>query len=194
MQKDSLRIASPCNLDWKKMTPAEGGRFCADCKKVVRNLSGMTEAEAKTLLHANGNAELCVRYLYDRDGRIVFTDRALVPASLLDRAKRVALLAPLAIAACSSPALNHEGTTSTSTTPTTQAPEGDDDSDYQQNMGGAPYYAPDAETTEAPDASADADAATDPAPPDSAVTIAPDAGDDADPDAIAPDGGTDHPI
>ncbi|MDF2694517.1 MAG: hypothetical protein K0S65_2900, partial [Labilithrix sp.] len=33
MDRNEVKVASPCTLDWKKMTPAEGGRFCGDCKK-----------------------------------------------------------------------------------------------------------------------------------------------------------------
>jgi len=110
MKKTQLRVGTPCTLDWQAMTPAEGGRFCGDCKKVVRNVSAMTEDEAKALFEEAKTAELCVRYVYDRDGEIRFApeprDANLVPASFLHRAKRTAAAAfaaaaPLALAACS---------------------------------------------------------------------------------------------
>jgi hypothetical protein len=109
MEKSEIRIATPCTLDWSKMTPRDGGRFCGDCKKVVRDLSSMTEREARELVRAAGDGQLCVRFVYDKHGRIFFAgDRArdLVPASLLSRAKRAAVAAaavavPLALQGCS---------------------------------------------------------------------------------------------
>jgi hypothetical protein len=116
MKLDDVRVATPCTLDWTKMKPTQGGRFCGDCKKVVRDLSKMTEAEARELLDAkrrqrDGEAELCVRFIYDKEGKVFFRDAQRVqenilhPANLLSRAKRaaatVALAAvPLATAAC----------------------------------------------------------------------------------------------
>jgi len=109
MEKKDLPIAAPCNADWRTMTPSDGGRFCGDCKKVVRDLSSMRERDARTLLRSPHNAELCVRFLYDRHGKVFFGgDQAqpLVPATFLQRAKRVALTAaavavPLSLQACS---------------------------------------------------------------------------------------------
>lgn len=112
MDRRELPIASPCNVDWNAMTPADKGRFCGDCKKVVRDLSQMSEREARSLLGQPGRGELCVRYLYDKHGKVFFAgDRAtpaLVPAAFLHRAKRVALVAAaFALQACSQTE-NHE--------------------------------------------------------------------------------------
>lgn len=134
MKKNDLAVAAPCNVDWRTMTPAEGGRFCGDCKKVVRDLSSMRERDARTLLRSADNGELCVRYLYDRHGKVFFAgDRAapLVPASFLQRAKRVALSAaalavPLSLSACS-PSM------------AASSDDGHDDSELYENMGGMPY-------------------------------------------------------
>src|SRR4051812_35117548 len=109
ISRKNLVLAMPCQLDWRAMTPADGGRFCGDCKKVVRDLSAMRESDARALLHGAKEGELCVRYVYDRHGRIFFAgDHAapLIPASLLQRAKRVArsaaaIAVPLALQACS---------------------------------------------------------------------------------------------
>jgi hypothetical protein len=138
MEKNDVAIAAPCTADWRKMTPADGGRFCGDCKKVVRDLSTMRERDARTLLRSAQNGELCVRYLYDKHGKIFFAgdrpDVQLVPASLLARAKRVALSAaaiavPLSLAACSPSAAD---ATSSSSSQDLQNQE------LYENMGGAP--------------------------------------------------------
>lgn len=94
-------IGSPCGLDWRAMTPRDGGRFCGDCKKVVHDLSSMSEGEAKALLRGPETANLCVRYVYDAHGKILF-DQKLVAPAFLSRARRVVAAAalPLAIQAC----------------------------------------------------------------------------------------------
>lgn len=135
MKTVEVRVASPCTVDWQSMTPADRGRFCGECKKVVHDLSNLTEGEARALLREAGNGELCVRYVYDRDGRVVLAPEPgarLVPASLLHRAKRLSLaaIAPLALAACSS----HE--------------------DHTQVQGGI-MYAPEDAGDATPDAAAD---------------------------------------
>lgn len=101
MEQRDFPIASPCSLDWQKMTPADGGRFCGDCKKVVRDLSRLSEGEARALLRTPPREGLCVRYLHDRHGKIFFAGDArapLLPPSFLHRAKRVAV-ASVALAA-----------------------------------------------------------------------------------------------
>jgi hypothetical protein len=114
MNRNEVKIGSPCSLDWRKMTPAEGGRFCGDCKKVVRDLSSMTEREARALLKREANGELCVRYILDERGRIFFgadaprRDRGwdVLPSQFLNRARRLAAAAlvatalPMATQAC----------------------------------------------------------------------------------------------
>ena len=191
MKKEALRIASPCTLDWRSLTPAQGGRFCGDCKKVVRDISAMSEAEARAVLRTSSNAELCVRYVHDRDGRIVFAngarDASLVPASLLRRAKRfattaAAIAAPLAVAACSFKMPANESQTSSRPSHHSSDPNDPNDPSYpnenQENMGGVAYD-PDADAPYDQDASADV------------VLVSPDAG-PTDPDASQPDAGDDN--
>lgn len=113
MNRDALPIASPCHADFAAMTPVEGlrqkGRFCGDCKKVVHDLSKMTAREARALLAAPKTEGLCVRYLYDQAGEIVFQrELGIVPASELSRFARLArgakiaavVALPLSLTAC----------------------------------------------------------------------------------------------
>lgn len=104
LTRDDVRIATPCGVDFSRMTRREATRrFCEACRTVVHDLSSMTEAEARTLLDARASEGLCVRYLADDAGRLHFLPD--VPASLLSRAKRAALAAammagPLSLTAC----------------------------------------------------------------------------------------------
>jgi hypothetical protein len=105
MNRTELPIASPCNADWTTMTLADRGRFCGACKKVVRELAQMTEAEARAMLASPPTEGLCVRYIHDSTGDIIFRPE-IVPLASLRRVRRAAATAlaaaslPLAVAGC----------------------------------------------------------------------------------------------
>jgi len=110
MDRSEIRIPRPCGVDWETMTPADKGRFCGECKKVVRNISQLSEGEARQLIREENNGDLCVRYLHDKHGKVFFAGdrKQLIPAGLLSRSKRAALAAaaialPLALNACNLP-------------------------------------------------------------------------------------------
>jgi len=71
------------------MTPVEARqRLCAECNKVVHDLSAMTDADARRALRSG---PICVRYLYDVHGNIIQGDvshAAIVPASALASKRR----------------------------------------------------------------------------------------------------------
>ncbi len=86
------------------MSLADRGRFCGACRKIVHDMSRMTEPEARALL-ASSPEGLCVRYIHDARGEIVFRRpaRDLVPAArLVKQAAMVAMAVtlPLASFAC----------------------------------------------------------------------------------------------
>ncbi len=56
------------------MQRGDKSRFCGDCKKSVHDLAAMTKLEASTFLAKTANEELCVRYLHDAMGHMVFVD------------------------------------------------------------------------------------------------------------------------
>lgn len=107
MHKDAIRIAEPCHADWRSMTARDKGRFCGECKKHVHELARLSEAEATALLATPSVEGLCVRYVHDELGRVLFRDTFAprpVPAGALVRAKRAlqtaALALPLSLTAC----------------------------------------------------------------------------------------------
>ena len=86
------------------MKPADmKKRFCDECELHVHDLSAMTKREARAVLASEG---LCIRYLYDQHGAVVFSDDArLVAPSALVRAKRfvqgaMAVALPMTLTAC----------------------------------------------------------------------------------------------
>jgi len=103
MNRSQIPIASPCAADWSTMTLADRGRFCGACSKVVRELRQMTETEARALLAAPPTEGLCVRYIHDATGEIVFRRDDVIPAgSLLRRAAAAVAIAllPATTVAC----------------------------------------------------------------------------------------------
>jgi hypothetical protein len=104
MRREELAVTTPCGADWNAMKKEGTKRFCADCKKHVHDLSSMTRDDARALLASKATEGLCVRYLYDADGRVAFQDA--VPATrLLAKVKRfataaIALAAPMTLNAC----------------------------------------------------------------------------------------------
>jgi hypothetical protein len=104
MHATEVPIATPCGADWRTMKPTDNKRFCDSCKKHVHDLSAMTSAEARAVLASPPVEGLCVRYLHDAHGDIVFQQAPIAP-TLLVRAKRMARVAaiaalPMAMAAC----------------------------------------------------------------------------------------------
>jgi hypothetical protein len=104
MNVSEVPVASPCGADWRTMKPTDTKRFCDACKKHVHDLSAMTKSEARAVLASPPVEGLCVRYLHDAHGDIVFRQGPIAP-TLLVRAKRMATFAaaaalPMAMAAC----------------------------------------------------------------------------------------------
>lgn len=108
MQKSQIPIVSPCDADWSSMTREGRRRFCDICRKHVYDLSSMTQVETREFFAANREQNLCIRYIYDTSGKILFADddrrawnRELraefdVPVGNLVRAKRAAAVVALA--------------------------------------------------------------------------------------------------
>ncbi|HZH33029.1 MAG TPA: hypothetical protein VEY11_19845 [Pyrinomonadaceae bacterium] len=65
-----VRVAAPCQADWKKMRGNERVRFCDQCSMNVYNLSNMTKQDAESLV-LGAEGRLCVRYYHRADGTIL---------------------------------------------------------------------------------------------------------------------------
>lgn len=76
-----LNIPTPCTQDWDAMTPADQGRHCAACQKVVVDLSRMTDGEIVSWMQARAGQEICGRLETGQLGR------ELVPALPITRSQ-----------------------------------------------------------------------------------------------------------
>lgn len=102
MHRRDVPIHTPCGADWSEMTPTEArARLCAECNKVVLDLSTRTESEVRALV---GGGPVCVRYLYDVHGNVLLDGappraRVIPAGELLSKTKRSRWLAAAALAA-----------------------------------------------------------------------------------------------
>lgn len=63
-----LTIPEPCHEDWDRMTPAEEGRFCGQCEKVVYDFTAMADEELFRFLELPHHG-ICGRYRNDQLNR-----------------------------------------------------------------------------------------------------------------------------
>lgn len=68
----------------------ERRRYCGDCKLNVYNLSGMSRAEAESLI-INAEGRLCVRFYRRADGSVLTKDCPVGWAAIKQRVSRVAV-------------------------------------------------------------------------------------------------------
>ncbi|KIG12525.1 hypothetical protein DB30_01287 [Enhygromyxa salina] len=72
MHRRQLPIVSPCHEDWNDMTGAGAARHCESCDESVQDLSAMSSDDARAFLREHGEQQPCVRYRFDRAGRLLF--------------------------------------------------------------------------------------------------------------------------
>ncbi|MDB9701346.1 carboxypeptidase-like regulatory domain-containing protein [Salibacteraceae bacterium] len=75
-QSIQLQIPTPCSEDWNKMTPADKGRHCASCAKIVTDFTTMSDDELINFL-GSGNVSGCGRVRPDQ------LERTILPEPLL---------------------------------------------------------------------------------------------------------------
>jgi hypothetical protein len=90
-----MHIPTPCSANWDHMTPAENGRHCSICAKIVVDLTALPIAARRIQVQeiasaiANGKP-VCVRSLIDRDGRLAGSRRILTGGMAIILAMTVA--------------------------------------------------------------------------------------------------------
>ena len=65
-----IRIAAPCQAEWRWMYGNDRVRFCGQCNLNVYNLTAMTSEEAEDLIRRT-EGRLCVRFYRRKDGAIL---------------------------------------------------------------------------------------------------------------------------
>jgi hypothetical protein len=61
-QNQRVQIDKPCQANWNNMLPAEKGKFCQQCSKVVIDFSGKTLEEINLYLSTASKGGICGRY------------------------------------------------------------------------------------------------------------------------------------
>jgi hypothetical protein len=67
-----LRIVSPCDQEGVEVEPTARDRHCAKCDRQVHNLSALSPSEAQRLLAHAADERLCVQYVENERGEVVF--------------------------------------------------------------------------------------------------------------------------
>lgn len=58
-----IQIKDPCDANWQEMTPAESGKYCGACEKVVVDFSKMSDAQIKNYFTEYASQKTCGRFL-----------------------------------------------------------------------------------------------------------------------------------
>lgn len=58
----TIHIPNPCPANWNQMAPAQNGKFCGECSKVVIDFSGKTLEEINAYLSGSTDKHICGRY------------------------------------------------------------------------------------------------------------------------------------
>ena len=83
---NDLRIASPCNVPWERMSGTERVRHCGQCDLRVYDISQLTRGQALDLI-TNNEGRLCLRLHRRADGTVITRD---CPVGLRALRRRVA--------------------------------------------------------------------------------------------------------
>ena len=93
---DRIKVAAPCDAEWRWMYGSDRVRFCGQCSKNVYNLSAMSTEEAEDLVrHTEG--QLCDRFYRRADGTFLTGDNC--PVGIRAIGKRLSKWAAAAAAA-----------------------------------------------------------------------------------------------
>ncbi len=90
---ERMRIASPCDVSWERMTGDDKARFCRQCNLHVYNISEMTKTQVESLV-ADTEGRICARLYRRADGTVLTKD---CPVGLRALKKRVARIAGAAL-------------------------------------------------------------------------------------------------
>src|SRR6187551_1138635 len=58
-----IQIKTPCDANWQEMTPAESGKYCGACEKVVVDFSKMNDVQIKQYFTQYATQKTCGRFL-----------------------------------------------------------------------------------------------------------------------------------
>lgn len=70
---NSIKIATPCSVDWNEMTGDDRMRFCGSCKLNVYNFSEMSRKEIANLI-GQKEGRICAQLYRRKDGTVLTRD------------------------------------------------------------------------------------------------------------------------
>lgn len=95
---NNIRIATPCKMDWNKMTGDERKRYCQDCNLHVYNVSELSPKETVDLLRSNNGGRVCLQIYRRKDGTVMTRDCPVAVWKLKKAYRRAAAVAASLVA------------------------------------------------------------------------------------------------
>jgi len=86
---ETIRIASPCAVNWDSLAGDDRVRFCDHCSLQVYNIAGLTRREATELI-TRRQGRLCARIYRRADGTIITRDCPVGLRAIRRRTARIA--------------------------------------------------------------------------------------------------------
>ena len=104
-----ITIPDPCHENWDAMTPAQQGRYCGACQKVVVDFTQMTDGQILEVFKKAGGRHPCGRYLPSQLDRPLLDNRPKTTfiGTLAKRIAAMVLLVQSASTAMAQQAKNH---------------------------------------------------------------------------------------
>ncbi|HSY62457.1 MAG TPA: hypothetical protein VK796_11295 [Cytophaga sp.] len=84
-----IQIKNPCDASWKEMTPAESGKYCSACEKVVVDFSKMNDAEIKNYFITYKDQKTCGRFLDSQLQRPLIVSTSTTFNTFLNRLNQI---------------------------------------------------------------------------------------------------------
>lgn len=81
---EKIKLAAPCQAEWKWMYGNDRVRFCGQCSQNVYNLSAMSREHAEDLIRRT-EGRLCVRFYRRKDGTILTRNCSVGLQALKDK-------------------------------------------------------------------------------------------------------------
>lgn len=87
-----IQIKNPCDANWQEMTPAESGKYCGACEKVVIDFSKMNDAQIKQYFTEYATQKICGRFLTSQVNRKLKTQSKNFAQLFFSKFPRISIL------------------------------------------------------------------------------------------------------
>jgi len=87
-----IQIKNPCDANWQEMTPADSGKYCGACEKVVVDFSKMNDVQIKQYFTDYATQKTCGRFLSSQVNRPLVKPHKFHNSSFWKKIRRAPVL------------------------------------------------------------------------------------------------------